>query len=294
MGHEWRSLVVACFVISSLGSACQTTPAPVARTRDAGTAFDVVIAGGRIVDGTGAPWFRGDIGIVGDRIAAIGELGGRAATTRIDAANLSSRPASSTCWASRSSTCWLTAAPPGRSRRASPPRSPARGLRSRRSTIALIRRSRSSTVQGRAGLPHPRRVLHPPGARSAGDQRRHVRRRRRAARLRDREVAARRHSRRTGTDEDARRQAMEQGALGVSTSLQYVPDRFASTDEIVELAKVAAADGGVISLISDRNRTRSSPRSTRCSRLPSGRTFPPKCGTSRPHTRPTGDGCRKC
>ena len=26
-------------------------------------------------------------------------------------------------------------------------------------------------------------------------------------------------------------QAMEQGALGVSTSLQYVPDRFASTDE---------------------------------------------------------------
>ncbi len=40
-------------------------------------------------------------------------------------------------------------------------------------------------------------------------------------------------------------QAMEQGALGLSTSLQYVPDRFASTDEIVELAKVAAAYGGV-------------------------------------------------
>jgi N-acyl-D-amino-acid deacylase len=40
-------------------------------------------------------------------------------------------------------------------------------------------------------------------------------------------------------------QAMEQGALGVSTSLQYVPDRFASTDEIVELARVAARYGGV-------------------------------------------------
>jgi N-acyl-D-aspartate/D-glutamate deacylase len=39
--------------------------------------------------------------------------------------------------------------------------------------------------------------------------------------------------------------AMEQGALGVSTSLQYVPDRFASTDEIVELTKVAARYGGV-------------------------------------------------
>jgi dihydroorotase/N-acyl-D-amino-acid deacylase len=39
--------------------------------------------------------------------------------------------------------------------------------------------------------------------------------------------------------------AMEQGALGLSTSLQYVPDRFASTDEIVELAKVASRYGGV-------------------------------------------------
>ncbi len=33
--------------------------------------------------------------------------------------------------------------------------------------------------------------------------------------------------------------AMKDGALGVSTSLQYVPARFAKTDEIVELAKVA-------------------------------------------------------
>src|SRR5262249_18417948 len=40
-------------------------------------------------------------------------------------------------------------------------------------------------------------------------------------------------------------QAMEQGAVGVSTSLQYVPDRFASTEEIVELARVAARYGGV-------------------------------------------------
>ena len=39
-------------------------------------------------------------------------------------------------------------------------------------------------------------------------------------------------------------EAMEQGALGVSSSLQYVPNRFASTDELVELAKVAARYGG--------------------------------------------------
>ena len=35
-------------------------------------------------------------------------------------------------------------------------------------------------------------------------------------------------------------QAMEEGAFGLSTSLIYVPDRFASTEEIVALAKVAA------------------------------------------------------
>src|SRR5258708_23988395 len=40
-------------------------------------------------------------------------------------------------------------------------------------------------------------------------------------------------------------QAMEQGALGISTALQYVPSVFASTDEIVELAKVARRYGGV-------------------------------------------------
>ncbi len=39
--------------------------------------------------------------------------------------------------------------------------------------------------------------------------------------------------------------AMEQGALGVSTALQYVPDMYFSTEEIVDLAKVAARYGGV-------------------------------------------------
>ena len=40
-------------------------------------------------------------------------------------------------------------------------------------------------------------------------------------------------------------EAMKEGALGVSTSLQYVPARFAKTDEIVELAKVARQYGGI-------------------------------------------------
>jgi N-acyl-D-amino-acid deacylase len=40
-------------------------------------------------------------------------------------------------------------------------------------------------------------------------------------------------------------QAMREGALGVSTSLQYVPDMYNSTEEIIAMAKVAARYGGV-------------------------------------------------
>src|SRR5215813_6768703 len=50
--------------------------------------FDVLIKSGRIVDGSGGPWFRGDVGIVGDRITALGTIGDATAATAIDATNL--------------------------------------------------------------------------------------------------------------------------------------------------------------------------------------------------------------
>src|SRR5205085_12051015 len=53
------------------------------RVRDS---FDLLITAARIIDGTGNPWFRGDIGIRGDRIAAIGRLAGASAGVVIDAA----------------------------------------------------------------------------------------------------------------------------------------------------------------------------------------------------------------
>jgi N-acyl-D-amino-acid deacylase len=48
-------------------------------------AFDVVISGGRVLDGTGAPPHRADVAIRGDRIAAVGRLDGARAETVIDA-----------------------------------------------------------------------------------------------------------------------------------------------------------------------------------------------------------------
>jgi N-acyl-D-amino-acid deacylase len=48
-------------------------------------AFDILILGGRVVDGSGNPWFRADVGIRGDRIAAIGALGSATAALRLNA-----------------------------------------------------------------------------------------------------------------------------------------------------------------------------------------------------------------
>jgi N-acyl-D-amino-acid deacylase len=48
--------------------------------------FDIIISGGRIVDGSGSPWYRGDVGINGECIEAIGSLDNAEAVRVIDAA----------------------------------------------------------------------------------------------------------------------------------------------------------------------------------------------------------------
>lgn len=50
--------------------------------------YDVLIRGGRVIDGTGAPWMRADVGVSGDRIAAVGKLDGATAKEVIDASGL--------------------------------------------------------------------------------------------------------------------------------------------------------------------------------------------------------------
>src|SRR5688572_33266135 len=67
MNH--RHLAFLAAATASLSCAApRTTPTPA-------NGYDVVIANGRIVDGTGNPWFYGDVGIVGDRIAHVGPSG---------------------------------------------------------------------------------------------------------------------------------------------------------------------------------------------------------------------------
>ncbi|MEM1602747.1 MAG: D-aminoacylase [Candidatus Bathyarchaeia archaeon] len=57
-----------------------------------GIEYDVLIVNGRIFDGTGNPWFYGDIGIIGDRIAAIGRRLRGDAKILIDASRLAVSP----------------------------------------------------------------------------------------------------------------------------------------------------------------------------------------------------------
>jgi N-acyl-D-amino-acid deacylase len=53
-----------------------------------GQSYDVIIRNGRVIDGTGNPWFLADVALDGDRIAAIGDLGAATAGREIDATGL--------------------------------------------------------------------------------------------------------------------------------------------------------------------------------------------------------------
>src|SRR6478736_1403919 len=66
--------ILAIALLASLAVAAQTPQQ-----------FDILIRNGRVLDGTGNPWYRADIGITGDRIRAMGALGNATAKTVIDA-----------------------------------------------------------------------------------------------------------------------------------------------------------------------------------------------------------------
>jgi len=78
-----KRLVLALILLLATISTAQTRPAP---------AFDIIIKGGTVYDGTGGPPRRVDVGIRGDRIAAIGNLKPATAATVIDATNLAIAP----------------------------------------------------------------------------------------------------------------------------------------------------------------------------------------------------------
>jgi imidazolonepropionase-like amidohydrolase len=64
-----RAILLSCLVLAACGRKPSTSaPSPQLE-------LDVVLENGRVIDGTGAAWFLGDVGIVGDRIARVGAAG---------------------------------------------------------------------------------------------------------------------------------------------------------------------------------------------------------------------------
>jgi N-acyl-D-amino-acid deacylase len=224
----------AMFLAAALGSAQQTQ-------------YDFVIAGARIVDGTGAPWFVGDIAILGDRIAAIGDLHNASARKRIAAPGLVVAPGFIDVQgqsefnvlvdnrAASKITQGVTTEITGEGTSIAPVNErmvKEAAEQAKKYEIAVDWHSLDEYFRHFARV---RPTINLGTFVGAGGVRNYVigedHRAATSAELQQmRELVA---------------QAMQQGAFGLSSALQYVPDVYASTAEIVELARVAHQYGGV-------------------------------------------------
>jgi dihydroorotase/N-acyl-D-amino-acid deacylase len=233
-----RLACALAFLLSLAAPAAPRDPAP--------PVYDLVFEGGRVVDGTGAPWFRADVGVVGDRIAAVGDLAKAPARRRIDTRGLVVAPGFIDMMgqseynvlvdnrAASKITQGITTEITGEGSAIAPTN--ARMIAEGKDTWArygvtpswttlagywqAFRRARPAinlgTFVGAGGI---RNLVIGEDDRPAT-----------AGELEAMKAAVAR--------------AMEEGALGLSTSLIYVPDRYASTEEIIALAQVAAGYGG--------------------------------------------------
>jgi N-acyl-D-amino-acid deacylase len=214
----------------------------------AAPSFDLVIVGGTVIDGTGAPAFRADLGLVGDTIAAVGEIAPEQGRRAVDAAGLHVSPgfvdihthsdpevlAYATCdsrvrqgvTTELAGNCGSSAAPlagHGVDERREEWRR--EGIEADWTDVA----SYLARVE-RAGLSANHALLAGHGtlrSNAVGDVDRPLSGEEKRALVR------------------ALEEALDQGAFGFSTGLEYVPGRYTPPGEIVELARLVARRGGL-------------------------------------------------
>jgi N-acyl-D-aspartate/D-glutamate deacylase len=207
--------------------------------------FDLLLIGGEVIDGTGAPARRADVGIFGDRIVEIGDLGGRSAARTLDVRGLTVAPGFIDVQGQSGTT--LLADGRGESH---------------------LRQGITTEIIGEASTPAlwTPETAEPESLAPFGITFDWSGLAQYGERLRQRGISLnlgtlvpasqiRREviglaNRPATPDELARMaarvdQAMREGAFGLSSALIYVPGSFASTDELVALARVAAKHKGI-------------------------------------------------
>jgi len=213
----------------------------------AATPYDVLIANGRIVDGTGSPWYAADIGIRAGHIAAIGRLAGAPAKRTIDAHGMVVAPGFIDMLGQSEITMLVN------------PHLPSKIFQGITTEV---------TGEGGSAAPLNDAILKAdhvsyehynikPDWRTFGEYFARLRRQGMGINLAS-YVGATQVRRMVLGDEDRAptaaelermkslvRQAMQDGAVGVSTSLQYAPAPYAKTEELIALAAEAAKFGGI-------------------------------------------------
>jgi N-acyl-D-amino-acid deacylase len=210
--------------------------------------YDVLITGGRIVDGTGAPWFKADLAISGDRIAAVGDLAGRPTRQTVDASGLVVAPGFIDMLGQSEFNVLVDGRAASKIMQGVTTEITGEGESIAPANDRMI-------LEGKAGWDHFNVIQD---FRTIGEYSARLETRSRpainigtfvgAGGLRNYVIGKDDVPSTPATLAEMKAlvaAAMRDGALGLSSSLQYVPDRFNSTEDLVELAKVARQYGGV-------------------------------------------------
>jgi N-acyl-D-amino-acid deacylase len=235
------SVLIAAAAVTVSGALAVQAP-----RAQGGGAFDVVIAGGTVYDGSGQPGVRSDVGIRGDRIEAVGDLSTARATTKVDASGLAVAPGFINMMSSDSS---LRVDGRSMSDIKQGVTIEIFGEGDSMGPISEAMRARRLDQQGDVKYPIRWSTLHegmldlekagvtPNFASFIG-----------AATLREYAIGLDdRTPEAAQLDQmrDLARREMEAGALGIASALIYAPGFYASTGELVEICKVAARYKGM-------------------------------------------------
>jgi N-acyl-D-amino-acid deacylase len=215
------------------------------RSSDGG--YDVLIVNGHIVDGTGSPWYAADVGIRDGRIAAIGRLEGATARQKIDAAGAIVAPGFIDMLGQSEMTILVEPHLPSKIFQGITTEITGEGGSAAPLNDAIVQADRFAYQH----------LNITPDWRTLGQYFSRVERTGLGINLATyvgatqvrRMVLGDANKQPTPAELDRMkalvREAMEQGAVGISTSLQYAPAPYATTEELIALATEAARYGGI-------------------------------------------------